>query len=321
MISIIVPCYNAADTIGQTLNAIRHQTYNDYEVIAVNDGSQDNTLEILREWAATDDRIKIIHQCNQGVSAARNSAITQAKGDYICFVDSDDIIEEDYLEQLLGLISINDSYDLAMCGFTTSMCISKVRNYSRAHLDCMEFIRKTIVDKTLNPQIWCMLYRTDIIKHNKIMFEVGCTRGEDREFFFKYILHAKSIVYTSDKLYHYRVSSTSAMAKLNEKSLTSIDASLRTYIYYKKYNHSMANVLLYSYYCSIWKFVILCNMRNNCSLLSILKERYDVREAMEYLLSNNNGSISIRISSFIYLMAPYIFRKLCRLGGLVVKTR
>ena len=147
MISIIIPCYNAADTIVNTLYAIQHQTYKDYEVIAVNDGSQDNTIEILREWAQNDDRIKVIHQYNQGVSAARNNAIVQAQGDYICFVDADDIIEEDYLEQLLGLISINDTYDLAMCGFTTSMCISKIRNYSRTHIDSMEFIRQAIYEK------------------------------------------------------------------------------------------------------------------------------------------------------------------------------
>lgn len=101
LISIIVPCYNSERYLSDCLLSILNQTYVNWEVICIDDGSQDNTLSILNHYATLDERFKIISQSNAGVSVARNKALSQCQGEYICFVDSDDLIEPNFLITLL----------------------------------------------------------------------------------------------------------------------------------------------------------------------------------------------------------------------------
>ena len=101
MISIIVPVYNAHNTLKRCLDSILKQDFKDIQIIAINDGSSDDSLDILKEYAFIDKRIEVINQENQGVSVARNNGIASAKGEYIMFVDSDDYVEPDYCKLML----------------------------------------------------------------------------------------------------------------------------------------------------------------------------------------------------------------------------
>ena len=103
MISIVIPVYNAGEYLEECLNSIRNQTYQDYEVICVDDGSTDISGEICKAFANQDTRIKYLRQDNAGVSAARNLGLKNATGEYVCFVDSDDVLAENYLLRLLDL--------------------------------------------------------------------------------------------------------------------------------------------------------------------------------------------------------------------------
>ena len=100
LISIIVPAYNASKYIEKCLNSILSQTYKNFEIIVVNDGSTDNTLDILKKCSEQSDKIKIVAQKNKGVSAARNNGLEHAKGQYIAFVDADDTLEQEFLERM-----------------------------------------------------------------------------------------------------------------------------------------------------------------------------------------------------------------------------
>ena len=102
-VSVIVPVYNGGDFIETCIKDILNQTLKDIELILVNDGSEDNTLDICKKYAEYDNRIILINQENKGVSIARNNGINKAKGKYICFIDSDDRIKEEYLETLYNL--------------------------------------------------------------------------------------------------------------------------------------------------------------------------------------------------------------------------
>ena len=113
-ISVIVPCYNCEETIGHTLMSILSSTVTDIEVILVNDGSSDNTSELLHELSREDGRIVVIDKENGGVSSARNAALEIARGEYIGFVDSDDIIDHDMYEYLLS--AMERGADIAQCG-------------------------------------------------------------------------------------------------------------------------------------------------------------------------------------------------------------
>lgn len=96
MISVIVPAYNSEMFIGKCIDSVLEQTYSNWELIAVDDGSRDNTFGILKKYAEVDSRIRVIHQENQGPGIARNIGIAEAKGNYVVFIDSDDYIEKDY---------------------------------------------------------------------------------------------------------------------------------------------------------------------------------------------------------------------------------
>lgn len=96
MISVIVPAYNSEMFIGKCIDSVLEQTYSNWELIAVDDGSRDNTFGILKKYAEVDSRIRVIHQENQGPGIARNTGIAEAKGNYVVFIDSDDYIEKDY---------------------------------------------------------------------------------------------------------------------------------------------------------------------------------------------------------------------------------
>lgn len=116
MISIIIPVYNAADYIAQTVESIFRQTYSDFELLLIVDGAADNSLSICRDLQTQDTRISVMDKQNEGVSATRNLGIRLAKGQYICFVDSDDRIREDYLEQLLGAVT-EIGAEMALCQY------------------------------------------------------------------------------------------------------------------------------------------------------------------------------------------------------------
>lgn len=108
MLSVIIPCYNAQDTIKRCLNSILVQTYEDFEIIVINDGSKDDTANILNEYCKKDSRVKVYHFENAGVSIARQRGISLANGEYVIFVDSDDSIQDQLLENISDVISIYD---------------------------------------------------------------------------------------------------------------------------------------------------------------------------------------------------------------------
>ncbi|WP_412034809.1 glycosyltransferase family 2 protein [Streptococcus uberis] len=118
LISIIIPVYNVKDYLGRCLDSILKQTYSNFEVLLVNDGSTDGSAEICQDYQKKDCRFRLFHQENAGASAARNFALTQAHGDYLTFIDGDDFIEETYLEHLHTALVKNNS-DISVCNFTS----------------------------------------------------------------------------------------------------------------------------------------------------------------------------------------------------------
>ena len=116
MVSIIVPVYNVAQYLSKCIESILEQSYTDFELILVNDGSSDNSLEICKVYSQRDNRIVLIDKPNGGVSTARNVGILASKGEYITFVDSDDYLRKDFIEALIT--GVNDEIDLVVAGVT-----------------------------------------------------------------------------------------------------------------------------------------------------------------------------------------------------------
>ena len=129
MISIIIPVYNVSQYLNECIQSVVNQSYNDFECILIDDGSSDGSEIICDQWEQKDSRIKVIHQPNQGGATARNRGITEALGEYIAFIDSDDWIDSDYLYQLVQPIE-KYNVDLVVCGLQQHYSDGTSKNYS-----------------------------------------------------------------------------------------------------------------------------------------------------------------------------------------------
>lgn len=205
MISIIIPVYNVENKIRKCINSILQQTYTNWELILVNDGSHDSSGEICNGYAQIDSRIKVFHKNNGGVSSARNYGLDNATGKWIVFVDSDDYVEPTYLEDFFlfrNRITLNS---LVIQGLIYDTKDSKsFRQFSNTIYN-LEDIAKGIVENNLltfgGPT--CKLYNAFIIKKHNIKFPLNYSYGEDTIFFLKYLAFIDCLILVSSCNYHY----------------------------------------------------------------------------------------------------------------------
>lgn len=156
MFSVIVPVYNVEKYLDKCLASILGQTFKDYECIIVDDGSPDNSNTIIDNYVKKDQRFKVIHQKNMGLSAARNVGLDIAKGDYITFIDSDDYIANDYLEKFASKITSTDA-DIVICGFI-EVYAEYIKEVSSKSENTDE-IKKNILADVLHAYPWNKCYK------------------------------------------------------------------------------------------------------------------------------------------------------------------
>lgn len=314
MISIIIPCYNAEDYLSEALDSILRQSYADWELICVDDGSTDGTYEILSRYHELDARIHVVSQKNAGVSVARNRGLSESRGEYICFIDSDDVVSRNYLEVLRTLIA-KEKADLAICGWTTSLTDLSQENLTASSIcitsrDLIENI--CIHGKTYT--IWCMLFRREIICQNAISYYAGCTRNEDWEFYMIYLAHISTIVTTSEKLYYYRQHPTSVMHSFNDKTLSGLGASSRVIDYYRKINHPQAALVAqHSVAYVLLRYVILTLLNHRMDLYAKLCEEYDCRS--EFRKLHDYSKPIVRWTVKMYLFSERLFEAIFYVMG------
>lgn len=205
LISIVVPVYNVEKWLPKCLDSILGQTYGDFEVILVNDGSKDRSLEICNQYAEIDSRIVVINKENEGVSAARNTGINKAHGKYICFVDSDDCVEPNYLN---ALINTKQKYD-------SQLVISGMNLYFNSEKTEYK-VDEVVYDKSKFLQLFssqdvlfllrgpcCKLFEREIIQSNNLEFDKLIHFGEDTIFVLKYCLYCDIVAISDDASYQY----------------------------------------------------------------------------------------------------------------------
>lgn len=217
-ISVIMPVYNAQKYLEESLNSILCQTFDDFELIIIDDGSTDNSYEICERYKEKDERIIVIHQINQGPSVARNIGIKKAIGKYIVFCDSDDILDKNALSLLYNAMEKYNA-DLAICGYSrftvwgTPLLEQRfLTKYSYTILKSnIELASVYFSPKTnmFGISIWGKMYRADIIHKNNILFSVDQAYEEDCCFNVNYFKHVNTTVFLRNILYHYRQQNTS----------------------------------------------------------------------------------------------------------------
>ena len=207
-ISVIVPIYNAENYLDRCISSIVNQTYKNLEIILINDGSIDNSLEICEKWKEKDERIILINKENTGVSDTRNKGLDIATGKYISFVDGDDYIEIDMMEKLIKKIK-NENSKLIICGYNY---ILKNNINSEVFENFKEFNKNEYLKNAfkMDQRVWNKLFVRDII--NGLRFEKKISIGEDTLFLYNYLDKIDKISFIREKLYNYN--------QLNINSLT-----------------------------------------------------------------------------------------------------
>lgn len=224
LISIIIPIHNAARFIRDCVARVLKQTYTKIEVILVDDGSTDNSKQMMEELAATDHRIICVYQENRGCSAARNYGLKIAKGKYICFIDADDVVAEDYVWYLWNLIEGKEA-DISLVphpqNFVGDVCELE-KSIRRADKEIELMSGEMAAEKLLYHQIkescWSKLYTKSFLDDNNIRFREQLFCGEGFNFCMECFLHAKKVAVGYRKIYFYRLDNEeSAMTRFNIK--------------------------------------------------------------------------------------------------------
>ena len=224
MISVIIPAYNAAKTIVRCVDSLLSQTYQDWELIIMDDGSTDNTLDVCQSFQ--DKRIQVYHKPNGGVSSARNYGLTYAKGEYIAFVDADDYLEPMYLEHLCQ----GRDYDLSIIGF----CYDNEPEKTNFLLELRD---KSSIAKSLSELInadqlcypWGRMFKRSIIEQNHIRFNKKMRFAEDNVFNWEYLCHIDSLrIDSTQKDYHKSSDEGGSGYNLSFEEMDYVDGQLFT---------------------------------------------------------------------------------------------
>ena len=214
VVSVIIPVYNTGDRLSRCLDSILGQHYQYWELILVDDGSTDDSSKICDSYSSSDSRIKTFHRTNAGVSAARNFGIAHSDGEWICFVDSDDWLDPDYLNDFI--IRIGEGSDLILQGYVKERGAVEI---GRRHIK-EGYITKTLIsDYILDNGLidfgspCCKLFKHSIIDDNALSFPDSYSYGEDTIFFFKYLKYCNSFSCIGKEGYHYVENSPESLSR------------------------------------------------------------------------------------------------------------
>ncbi len=304
LISVIVPVYNVEKYLDRCVESIVNQTYKKLEIILIDDGSPDNCPKMCDDWAKKDSRIKVIHKENGGVSSARNCGLDEAKGEYISFVDSDDVIHSQFYEIMAKNIGDADIIYCEYKNFTNEISFDEADNF-----EIEVNIRN---DVFLNPKFSFYIVCNKIIKYQilkDIRFDESLKNAEDTLFGFEVINKCSKVVYIKEKLYGYFVRDNSAVNSIDLKGKKDV-VKVCGYMYdfiSNKGNKELKNNLEVALYYDYLKLYKECKKEK--------QKTDDFYESKKYLKKN---------LFFILFVNPTITTKekivllldLCNLGGI-----
>lgn len=323
LISVIVPIYNAEKFLHYCIDSILNQSFVDFEILLVNDGSTDNSGKICDKYAEKDTRVKVLHKQNGGVSSARNAGIEAAQGEYICFVDSDDYLEKDYLEILIETKKKFPDYDSVWCGFQTVEDYNGKNNKDVIAENNTKFSCYSLEDIMLLHEKWLeaspcnKLFDKGIIINNKIKFPDDLSLGEDLLFNFEYLDCSEGkIVVINKPLYNYIRDGKESLDNKYYPNLLEIYRRLNSEIEKYAQKWSLSGVQISKMYSSFFfrlENVLrnTFNKKNKESFRKKLKYNNEILNSNDFQESMKKMEASIHpMYRFAYNSKKYIFVKL-----------
>ncbi len=277
-VSVIVPVYNVRRYLAQCLDSILDQTFTDFELLLIDDGSEDGSGTICDAYAAKDGRVRTIHQENAGASAARNRGLDEARGQYVMFVDSDDYIDPDCLERALS--DIRDSHaDLYISGLV-------VETFEEGRIVCEEIkaakgkrmygVKDFLNDMDIfypngciNPPV-CKLYERGMLEAGQIRFQRDISLGEDLLFNQRVLLRVDTVFLSDEVHYHYRKERTDSLSTRYDpkhyEMLSCVYGQMRDLLYRKGCDAAVKHRFEYIYFYVVLQGIIRCYRdRSHCA--------------------------------------------------------
>ena len=301
-ISVIVPIFKVEQYLENCINSIINQTYENLEIILVDDGSPDNCGAICDELAIKDNRIKVIHKENSGVSSSRNAGLDIATGDLIAFIDSDDWIEPEMLTVLERILSEN-SADFSVCGMITDYGNAVINNKSSVS-NVVKVNKPEIFNLILNAPTFygyaCnKLFKKDII--GDLRFDESLMSCEDLDFCVRLAAKCNLAVFTNQKFYHYMQHSASMTGETgySTRKLSVLKAYENILPYYEKYNSENLSIIRKNYLkiAINVKGRMLLNKIDDIRVLEMLESI--IHSNYKLVIKDNNIKLTTKFNIFI----------------------
>lgn len=313
-ISILVPVYNVERYLNQCLDSILQQTFRDFEVICINDGSTDHSLEIIKSFIAKDKRFKLIDKINTGYGHSMNQGLSQCQGEYISIIESDDYIKPDMLERLYTVAKENN-LDVARCNYYIFSKFSKKLNN--------DYIRDILANKVLKPldhikifyqppSIWVNLYKREFIDKYKIRFlETAGASFQDTSFVFKVYALCKRFMFINEALLYYRIDNNGSSINNKSKAFCVCDEYQEilkfTKVHPQIYDKIKYHIPVLRYNCYRWNFLRIDPSLRKSFLKSWQKDinnDYSENRICKILFSKKKiiNILMIRYAPYIYNM-------------------
>lgn len=338
LISVIVPIYNKEKYMKGVIDSLAKQTYQNIEIILIDDGSTDGSREVCEHLIALDSRFKYIYKKNEGVSTARNLGLDNANGTWVMFVDPDDYLLENCVETLKSYIA--DDADIIAC-----CCLCDEHNENLKKNSFFEGYREFTNNKSdlfhelLNPNYksstnrktaigvpWGKLYRTSFIRDNNLRFDSELIRMQDNIFNMYAFDKARKIIYIDEALYVYNIDNVSNYNNKYDKRAVyyySKINDLRREFYDYKFEHELALQEFYSLEIMMSKYFF--NLENKNSIFN------KVKELREYIKENKNMDVikkiklkdvlDIKEKSILFLLKSKMYYSLCVTSSLFFKLK
>lgn len=259
-ISIIVPVYNTEKYLEQCIESILTQTYNNFELILINDGSTDNSKKICEKYQEKDERVSLFNTSNNGVSSARNLGIEKCTGKYITFIDSDDYIERQTLELIINKVEDNDLLIIGeVKDFYKNDTLIKSKKENSLMKDLtIDNIRnniKTIFSEIKMDSVHCKIYLNKIIKEKQLRFNEKVNIREDTLFNIQYLRYCCKLKSLNKELYHFRINEDIQYMAKRKVDINNCNALYDEFNLFKKYfgildNHQnqIINKIIFNFY-------------------------------------------------------------------------
>lgn len=304
--SIIVPVYKAEKYIHSCIESILTQRYTDFELLLVDDGSPDKSGDICENYAKADKRIRVFHQQNKGVSAARNTGLDNVTGQYVLFVDADDMLYPNALNVLKQQLDISDAnIDLIQFSINNEYNIYETDDKFSEILSSGDYVKAG----TLNVCIGGSLFNNEIIKINHLRFNEQIKYAEDQLFIFDYLKYSQSNIRINNVLYFYRINSNSAVRNMD---CGEIIQSIKILNDYKKTNE-LSDILLSK---QILSFIYYLSIKSAISITKIRSLYINANLNITNCIIRSKGVRSFyKIAGF----SPYLAILLTRLYGRIAK--